>query len=81
MAKGKKHEFSHTTVHHYKDGSGTTHHHHHSDPKKDVEYAHLDHDGMMDGMQQNLGAGPAEAEPQPGAEGGAPMAGGAAPGM
>ena len=60
----KHHEFSHTTTHHFKDGSGHTHHHHESgDTKKDVEYAHLDHDGMMDGMQQHLGGGAGAEEP------------------
>lgn len=57
------------------------HHHHESgESKKDMEYAVPDHDGMMDGMQQNIGggAGAAEAEPEPGAAGGAPMPGVAA---
>jgi hypothetical protein len=85
MAKKEKHHpFSHTTTHHFKDGSGhTTHHHESGDSKKDVSYAHLDHDGMMDGMQQNLspemaggGAGGAEEAMEAGAAGGAGPAGG-----
>lgn len=58
-----KHHFSHTTVHHHKDGSHTIHHHHKEDPQKDVEHAVNDHDGMMDSMQENLGGGAAPAEP------------------
>jgi hypothetical protein len=74
MAKGKHHEFSHSTVHHHSDGSHTMHHHH-PDPAKDVEHAVADHQGMMDSMQANLGA-PAEeaAEAAPGMPGGAPAA-------
>ena len=75
MAK-KGHSYSHTTVHHHKDGSHTMKHHHEADAQKDMEYAVPDHDSMMDGMQQNLGgAGEAEAA-APGAAGGAPMPGG-----
>jgi len=67
MAK-KHHEYSHTTVRHHSDGSHTiTHHHHSGEPHKHKEYAVLDHDGMMDGMHENLspemaGAGGAEEE-------------------
>jgi hypothetical protein len=78
---GKHHGFSHTTVHHFKDGSGHTHHHHESDSKKDVEYAHMDHDGMMDGMHQNLSpqmAGGGEGGAEEAMEAGAPGAGGGA---
>ena len=67
----KKHEYSHTTVHHHKDGSHTMKHHHENDSAKDMEYAVPDHDSMMDGMQQNIG-GEGAAEPAPGAAGGAP---------
>jgi len=56
----KKHEYSHTTVHHHHDGSHTIHHHHREDPKKDMEHAVMDHDGMMDSMQQHLGGGAGE---------------------
>jgi hypothetical protein len=75
----KKHEFSHSTVHHHKDGSHTMHHHHESDPKKDVEHAVADHQGMMDSMQQNLGPqaageGGGEEAMEAGAAGGAPGA-------
>jgi len=74
----KKHEFSHSTVHHHKDGSHTVMHHHRKDPEKSMEYAVPDHDGMMDGMQSNLGGGPmGAAEPEPGAAGGAPEPGAA----
>jgi hypothetical protein len=76
MAKG--HEYSHTTVHHHHDGSHTIHHHHREDSKKDVEHAVMDHDGMMDSMQQHLGAGaetPGEEAMEAGA-GAAPPAGG-----
>jgi hypothetical protein len=76
----RKHEFSHSTVHHHKDGSHTVHHHHESNPKMDVEHAVPDHDGMMDSMQQHLspemaggGGGAEEAM-----EAGAPGAGGGA---
>jgi hypothetical protein len=76
MAK-RGHSFSHTTVHHHKDGSHTMKHHHESNPEKDMEYVVPDHDSMMDGMQANLGGGGAE-EAAPGGAGGAPMPGGAA---
>jgi hypothetical protein len=70
----KKHEYSHSTIHHHHDGSHTIHHHHESgDPKKDVEHAVMDHDGMMDSMQQHLGGGagePAEEAMEAGAGGG-----------
>jgi hypothetical protein len=63
--KGKHHEYSHTTTRHHHDGSHTvTHHHESGDPKKDKEYATLDHAGMMEGMNENLG-------PEAGAGGGA----------
>lgn len=70
-----KHEFSHTTVHHYHDGSHKVHHHHKSDPTRDVEHAVENHEGMMDSMQQNLspemaGGGGAEEAMEAGAAGG-----------
>jgi hypothetical protein len=58
----KHHGYSHTTVHHHKDGSHTIHHHHHADGSKDVEHAVADHDGMMDSMQQHLSPEMAEGE-------------------
>jgi hypothetical protein len=73
MAGKKHHPYSHHETHHFKDGSGHTHLHHESDPKKDVEFAHLDHDQMMDGLQQHLGGGagePAEEAMEAGAGGG-----------
>jgi hypothetical protein len=79
MAK-KKHEYSHTTVHHHKDGSHTMKHHHESgDPKKDLEYAVQGHDEMMDGMQHNLsGEGGGEEAAEAGAGGGGGMVPGGA---
>lgn len=75
MAK-KEHEFGSTTIHHHKDGSNTHHHHHESgDPTKDKEYATLDHSGMMDALEQNLGGG---ATPAAGGGAGEAMAAGAA---
>ena len=67
----KHHEFSHTTVHHHKDGSHTMKHHHQSNPEKDMEYAVPGHDEMMDGMQSNLAPqGGAEEAQEAGAAGG-----------
>ena len=79
MAK-KGHPYSHTTVHHHHDGSHTMRHHHESgDPKKDLEYAVENHDGMMDGMHSNLspemaGGGAGEEAMEAGAAGGAAAA-------
>ena len=74
MKDKRGHHFSHSTVHHHKDGSHHTEHHHESDPAKNVSYAKEDTEGMMGGMEQNLGgqaeepaAAPAAAPP-----GGAP---------
>jgi len=75
MKDKRGHPYSHTTTHHHKDGSNTSKHHHESDPAKDLEYAVPDHEGMMAGMESNLGGGAGEAEAAPGAAGGAPMPG------
>lgn len=78
----KHHEYSHTTIHHHHDGSHTIKHHHHSgDEMKHKEYAVLDHDGMMDGMHQNLGPEMAGAGggAEEAAEAGAAGAGGGMP--
>lgn len=71
----KKHQFSHSTIHHHKDGSHTVHHHHHEDPKKDVEHAVADDPGMMASMEQNLGGGAEGAGPAAEAPPAAPAAG------
>jgi hypothetical protein len=72
----RHHGFTHTTVHHHKDGSHTVHHHHEKGPEHDVEHAVADHDGMMDSMHEHLspemagGEGGAEEAMEAGASGG-----------
>lgn len=59
----KHHPFKRTvTVHHSHGGHSTTHEHD-TDPTKDVSYASDHLDGVLSGMQENVGT-PNEGEPQ-----------------
>lgn len=84
-----KHEFSHSTIRHFKDGSHSLHHHHESDKTKDVKHAVATDDAMHDSLHQHVGipnSGEAQANAGqsgiPGEAAAAPAAAGApAPGM
>jgi hypothetical protein len=62
MAKKEKHLYHSTTIKHHSDGSHTVEHHA-SEGMPSKSYATPDLAGVQQGMEANLGAGPAAPSP------------------